>query len=104
VVLRSLLLLPCVPCFPWCRTDSLKQWFCGAFSYFRVFRVFRGAEPIRLNSGSAEPIAGTCYRIDSGSRVILKGNLSLDLQAEDFVEILAQGRIEPIVDRVFCSD
>jgi hypothetical protein len=65
---------------------------------------FRGAEPIRLNSGSAEPIAGTCYRIDSGSRVILKGNLSLDLQAEDFVEILAQGRIEPIVDRVFCSD
>ena len=82
MVLRSLLLLPCVPCVPWCL----------------------GAEPIRLNSGSAEPIAGTCYRIDSGSRVILKGNLSLDLQAEDFVEILAQGRIEPIVDRVFCRD
>ena len=61
-------------------------------------------KPIRLNSGSAEPIAGTCYRIDSGSRVILKGNLSLDLQAEDFVEILAQGRIEPIVDRVFGRD
>jgi hypothetical protein len=54
---------------------------------------------MRLNRGY-----GTCHRIDSGSRVILKGNLSLDLQAEDFVEILAQGRIEPIVDRVFCRD
>ncbi len=59
----------------------------------------RGAQPIRLNSGN-----GTCYRIDSGSRVILKGNLSLDLQAKDFVEILAQGRIEPIVDQVICRD
>jgi hypothetical protein len=88
--------------------------FCRAFSYFRVFRVFRGAlvpwfrvfrgaEPIRLNRGYGA-YSGTCYRTDSGSRVILKGNLSLDLQAEDFVEILAQGRIEPIVDRVFCRD
>lgn len=46
----------------------------------------------------------TCHRIESGSRVFLKGTLSLDLQAEDIVEILAQGRIEPIVDRVFCSE
>ena len=46
----------------------------------------------------------TCHRIDSGSRVILKGTLSLDLQAEDIVEILAQGRIEPIVERISRRD
>ena len=36
--------------------------------------------------------------------MILKGTLSLDLQAEDIVEILAQGRIEPIVERISRRD
>jgi hypothetical protein len=68
---------------PWLRgaqTDSLKQWFCGAYS------------------GNLLPDR---FRQQGDS---LKGTLSLELQAEDLVEILAQGRIEPIVDRVFCRD
>ena len=76
---------------------------CSVCSVVPWFRVFRGAEPIRLNRGYGA-YSGTCYRIDSGSRLILKSTLGIDLQAKDFVEILAQGRIEPIVDRVFCSD
>ena len=93
-----------------------------------MFRVFRGAKPIRF-IGSAEPsltsVCSVCSVVPNrfAKTVVTepiagnlppdrfrqqgdipKGSLSQDLQAEDFVEILAQGRIEPIVDRVFCRD